>query len=108
MSSADDWKDETVIRATYRSQDLLPAFLDLLRELDPVSYSAWVTSTWSIPPAYVADEGDESAWWESEDCSNCIETLFDQLNACAPEGYYFGAHPGDGSDFGFWKQEEDL
>lgn len=31
-----------------------------------------------------------------------IEHLTDALNDAAPEGYYFGTHPGDGSDFGFW------
>lgn len=30
------------------------------------------------------------------------ETLPDLLNLFAPEGAYFGAHAGDGSDFGFW------
>ena len=34
--------------------------------------------------------------------------LFDLLNGIAPEGYYFGAHEGDGADFGFWKTEEEV
>lgn len=37
-----------------------------------------------------------------------IESLTDALNTFAPEGFYFGAHPGDGSDFGFWPVEDDF
>ena len=36
------------------------------------------------------------------------EQIFDYLNAIAPAGCYFGSHPGDGSDFGFWEVEDET
>lgn len=41
-----------------------------------------------------------------DDAEFLVEDLHEALNEYAPEGYYFGAHPGDGADFGFWKSEE--
>ena len=99
--------NKSVISGTHRPQDLVPAFLDVLREHAPDWYAGHVVSPHSIPPAYVEDEGDDSSWWGSEHCAEVLDQLFDALDEhCAPEGYYFGAHPGDGSDFGFWKQYE--
>ena len=37
--------------------------------------------------------------------SEIVNDLMDALNEYAPDGYYFGAIEGDGSDFGFWQDE---
>jgi hypothetical protein len=34
------------------------------------------------------------------------DEIWDAMNEIAPDGYYFGAHEGDGADYGFWFAEE--
>lgn len=55
-----------------------------------------------LVPSYAYEEKN-TAWWHSEDAIALLESLTDALDSYAPEGYYFGAHPGDGSDYGFWQ-----
>lgn len=90
----DPWEGGTVSHGTMREEDLIPAFTDVLGVLDPLA------------AAYVHRicEPEEG----SNDPEFVLEELFDQLDEWAPEGYYFGAHPGDGSDFGFWQNEEEA
>lgn len=76
----------TIIQATMRPEDLIPAFHAELARVIP-------TGARLDPPM------PEWGWIE-------IETLIDDLNRYAPEGLYFGAHPGDGADWG-WRSMED-
>ena len=39
---------------------------------------------------------------ESESVHEYLTVLFDTLDRLAPDDHTFCAHPGDGSDFGFW------
>jgi len=83
--------NQTISHGTMRPEDLIPEFLEVLEELNPeISESA---KRWN-----------ELAIQEVQ--SQFLSELFDLLNEEAPEGFYFGSHPGDGSDYGFWQMEE--
>ena len=97
----------TVSHGTLRPQDLIPAFLDAVRDYAPAHYEGMMAAAFGPIPSHVMDEGDDSDWWQSEDAGFLLEALFNILEEAAPEGMYFGAHPGDGSDFGFWEICED-
>ena len=53
------------------------------------------------------NSNENHAWWDSDDVMYLLEDLFNALNDHAPIGCYFGSHPGDGSDFGYWAHDED-
>lgn len=93
----------SISHGTMRPQDLIPVFLDALAECDPEAAQELRDE---IPPA--AFENDDNWFWDTDVCMFLLnEDLFDALNVVAPQGYYFGSHPGDGSDFGFWPIEEE-
>lgn len=96
----------TVSHGTLRTQDLIPAFLRELRRVNPDAYQQLATPAAGFPivPAY-AEEDDASEWWASEAAGYVLDMLTDELAMCAPRGLYFGAHWGDGSDFGWWPEE---
>lgn len=96
----------TIISGTHRLVDLVPAFLAELDKLDP-DVSASIRAEYSdVLDAIDAHTGvlDVDV---GEDGTYLVEALFDALDACAPDGMYFGAHPCDGADFGFWQVDDD-
>jgi hypothetical protein len=87
----------TIISGTLRPQDLIPAFLKEIK--DRPEYIQLMQNI----PAHVWED-EEADWWDNE-APYILEELFEVLDWYAPEGYYFGAHPGDGSDFGYWTED---
>jgi len=97
---SNEYVNTTVSHGTCRVEDLVPAFTFELT-LHDEEFSA------SQVCADVAQMlGDDAADWEGEEAISILIELESRLEAIAPEGCYFGSHPGDGSDFGFWTFED--
>lgn len=92
--------DCSVSSGSLKTCDIIPKFLCVIR--DTPEYVQLL----NVIPCYT--HGDNNAeWWSSEDAEAIQSQLIDVLDSYAPSGYYFGIHPGDGADFGFWKTEEE-
>jgi hypothetical protein len=91
----------TISHATMRAQDLIPVFVTALKSLDQTLGQDHLDVI--MEGEAIIAKGD----WDTEDTSMYLnEDLFEALNDCAPPYFYFGSHPGDGSDYGFWLDEE--
>jgi len=87
----------TISHGTLRSEDLLGAFLGALDVLDHDSALALAHEVGETYQALL--DGTEGA---EEDAGWLLERMSDRINEALPEGWTFGAHEGDGSDFGVW------
>ena len=96
----------TVISGTMRPQDLVPALMEVLSAYDPDAHKRMVMDSPTPVVPLEAMDDDRHEWWASDDARYFLEDLFNALNQVAPDNVYFGAHPGDGSDYGFWPIDE--
>lgn len=102
----------TVSRATHRPRHLVPKFMDVLLEYYPAAYQR-ITHT--IQQELDTTYGelcehttltDEHEMWVSEEMSYILnEDIWEAMQEIAPECHYFGAHVGDGADFGYWHMD---
>lgn len=83
----------SISHGTLRDEDLIDAFASWLEAVDRKGFREWMEENTDEDGYIVTDE------WTLND-------LFETLDNYAPEGYYFGAHGGDGSDFGFWEWKD--
>jgi len=95
----------SVSTGTLRADQLADAFLGAIDDLrlhdrmpEGLAYRAQLLACTSSSP--VADD-------LPEDASETVEALIEVLDSAANPGWYFGSHPGDGADYGFWPVEEE-
>jgi hypothetical protein len=85
----------TVSHGTLRDDDLAVAFLDALESVDAGRAA-------ELYAEYDAMGED------SEELPEFVQECFDILNEYCPPYCYFGAHEGDGADFGVWVSWDSL
>ena len=97
----------SVIHGTHRNEDLIPSFMEVINIFDPEKAKELKAKYPEMEKALKdLEENEDTNYFESEERDYILnEVLFDVLDSFAPANYYFGSHPGDGSDFGFWKAE---
>lgn len=100
----------SVSTGTLRTEDLLRAFSDALADLRPIGSTAAGSETACLIErasrlADALDDGDvigEDRGEAEIEAGEVVSELEDALQEHAPPFCYFGAHGGDGADFGFW------
>ena len=78
----------TIIHGTMRFCDVAPA---LIGEIERVGGT--------VDPSWLDCPEDEQV--------DVMDEIWRELDSLSPDGFYFGAHCGDGSDFGLWQIEDD-
>jgi hypothetical protein len=91
----------SVSTATMRVEDLIPAFISELESMRPLKREHRKMIREIKRAMRKAD------YFDSEEASfDLNEGLFDALDEYALPYFYFGSHPGDGADYGFWLSED--
>jgi len=90
----------TIIHATMRPEDLIPAFMDALKEYNPERVVHFGDVDFDDIEQWVEDHPEEASW--------TLEDLFNYLEEVAPPFCYFGSKEGDGSDYGFWLSTDSV
>lgn len=105
----------SISTGTLKSEDLIKTFSDEVRRLcltrPDILFEAecWLKG----PHEYAANDFTEA--FPNDPVEDTHEALAPSLlhdlecwlNAAAPDGIRFGAHEGDGSDFGWWEYENE-
>lgn len=95
----------SISSGTTRPEDLIPTFLSELESLlkrGPSLSREQRNECLTILGQRVTDG---ETYWDSEQPGMDLEILFNVLDYFSGPYIYFGAHPGDGSDYGWWTSD---
>jgi len=95
MATNQPFRLGSISTGTLRTEDLLESFTATLNRLDNTNPL--------IAEALDLIASDDWTEEQQEAASYMVnETLIDAIQTHCPRFVFFGAHPGDGADFGFW------
>jgi hypothetical protein len=97
----------SVSSGTMRLEDLIPTFVAELeyRLQHGPSVPRRTRTAHNQLVRDITARMDAEGYYESEHADWDLESLFDALGEYAAPYFYFGSHPGDGADYGYWLSE---
>lgn len=101
----------SISHGTLKPSDLIPEFVSECYRRNP-KMATWGEDVAELHNVcmraldVVSEDGFTDAFYGSDYATDMVETLIDALNRDLPPFWFFGTHPGDGSDFGYWFDSE--
>ena len=92
----------SISTGTLRTEDLLQRFADTLKACGSTSNE--IANAYDFVNAIEPEDNPEG----NPDAQLIMDLLWEALEAMCPPFIYFGTHPGDGADFGFWPDMDRL
>ena len=102
-----NYQEMTVSNGTLNNEHLVEVFTAFFMEV--IHAKQGKPLALKLNPQHMSKvEEINNAWAKAneEEKNIYVLELFDVLDELAPDGFYFGAHEGSGSDFGYWRTEE--
>lgn len=97
----------SISTGTLREPDLLRAFAASLYDLQKDTGDRLEMCAEAERIADALDDNPDDTGYQ-DDAAGMLEDLQDALQEYAPPFCYFGAHEGDGADFGFWPSHDAI
>lgn len=97
----------SISTGTMRTEDLIPVFLDTLAYYAPRN-AEYIIRKYEIPYTKHSTNEELAAWCDTDTAAYVLnEVLFYELDYIAQSlpFTWFGTHPGDNSDYGFWRMD---
>jgi hypothetical protein len=94
----------SISEGTLRTEDLIDCFSNELSALllAGMSPTGAMAEGWRQSFETLVSEADKLSEFDSDYADEILFELQEALEAFAPPYCYFGAHEGDGADFGYW------
>ena len=94
-------KNVSVSKDTDDRRDLTESFLSVI--VDTPEYEQILISPFPIIPNSAHYDSDHS-YWEGDGSKLFYEELINVINLYTPRGFYFGEHPDEKLNYGFWRE----